>query len=127
MAQEEMEVDLHPVAGYPVGTLQTLAPEPSGPAALSSHIAVLGEGGGSAAALPADDAVVSPGAGAGEAAAEPELQTGPAVAPSGQQRLQGPFEQQQPQPVPQLTQRPPARRARRQQRLGGSQRTVGAR
>ncbi|NWY29671.1 RFWD3 ligase, partial [Pheucticus melanocephalus] len=127
MAQEEMEVDLHPVAGYSVEALQTLAPEPSGHAALSSHIAVLGEGGGSAAALPADDAVGSPSAGAGEAAAEPELQTGPAVAPSGQQRLQGPLEQHQPLPVPQLTQRPPARRARRQQRLGGSQRTISAR
>ncbi|KAF2978881.1 hypothetical protein EK904_006131, partial [Melospiza melodia maxima] len=127
MAQEEMEVDLHPVAGYSMQTLPALAPEPSGHPALSSHMAVLGEGGGSAAALPAAGAVVSAGSGAGEAAAEPELQTGPALAPGGQQRLQGPLEQPQPLPVPPLTQRPPARRARRQQRLGGSQRTIGAR
>ncbi|CAN8186846.1 unnamed protein product [Coccothraustes coccothraustes] len=128
MAQEEMEVDLQPVAGYSVETLQTLALEPSGHTVLSSHIPVLGEGGGSAAALPADDAVVTPSAGAREAAEEPDLQTGPATAPSGLQRLQGPFDQSQPPPVPQLSQRPPpARRARRQQRLGGSQRTISAR
>ncbi|XP_059713190.1 E3 ubiquitin-protein ligase RFWD3 [Haemorhous mexicanus] len=127
MAQEEMEVDLQPVAGYSVETLQTLAPEPSGHTALSSHIPVLGEGGGSAAALLADDAVVTPSAGAREAAAEPDLQTGPATVPSGLQRMQGLFDQSQPLPVPQLTQRPPARRARRQQRLGGSQRTISAR
>ncbi|XP_062355949.1 E3 ubiquitin-protein ligase RFWD3 [Cinclus cinclus] len=128
MAQEEMEVDLHPVAGYSVETLQTLAPEPSGHTALS-HIPVLGEGGGdSTAALPADrDAVVTPNAGiTGEAAAEPELQMNPATAPSGLQRLQEALDLYQ-QPVPQLTQRPQVRRARRQQRIGGSQRTISAR
>ncbi|NXR25683.1 RFWD3 ligase, partial [Cinclus mexicanus] len=128
MAQEEMEVDLQPVAGYSVETLQTLAPEPSGHTALS-HIPVLGEGGGgSTAALPADgDAVVTPNAGTtGEAAAEPELQMNPATAPSGLQRLQEALDLYQ-QPVPQLTQRPQVRRARRQQRIGGSQRTISAR
>ncbi|NXA90643.1 RFWD3 ligase, partial [Melanocharis versteri] len=128
MAQEEMEVDLQPVAAYSVETLQTLALEPSGHAALSSHIPVLGEGGGSAAALPADDAVVTPNAGTtSEAAAEPDPQLSPARAPSGLQRLQGVFDPHQPQPVPQLTQRPQVRRARRQQRIGGSQRTISAR
>uniref|UniRef100_H0Z7E4 RING-type E3 ubiquitin transferase n=1 Tax=Taeniopygia guttata TaxID=59729 RepID=H0Z7E4_TAEGU len=127
MAQEEMEVDLQPVAGYSVETLQTLVPEPSGHTALSSHLPVLGEGGGSAAALPAEDAAVTASAGAREAAAEPDLQTGPATAPSGLQRLQGALDQYQPLPVPQLTQRLPVRRARRQQRIGGSQRTIGAR
>ncbi|NXY08957.1 RFWD3 ligase, partial [Pteruthius melanotis] len=128
MAQEEMEVDLQPVAGYSVETLQTLAPEPSGHAALSSHVPMLSEGGGSAAALPADDAVVTANAGtAREAAAEPDPPPNPATAPSGLQRLQGVFELYQPLPVPQLTQRPQARRARRQQRVGGSQRTISAR
>ncbi|NXB13902.1 RFWD3 ligase, partial [Rhagologus leucostigma] len=128
MAQEEMEVDLQPVAGYSVESLQTLAPEPSGHAALSSHVPLLGEGGGSAAALPADDAVVTPSAGTTrEAAAEPDPPPSPATAPSGLQRLQGAFDLYQPLPVPQLTQRPQLRRARRQQRVGGSQRTISTR
>ncbi|RLW01320.1 hypothetical protein DV515_00008190 [Chloebia gouldiae] len=127
MAQEEMEVDLQPVAGHSLETLQTLAPEPSGRTALSSHIPVLEEGGGSSAALPAEDAVVTASAGAREAAAEPDLQTGPATAPSGLQRLQGALDQYQALPVPQLAQRLPVRRARRQQRIGGSQRTISAR
>uniref|UniRef100_A0A8C0V0Q3 RING-type E3 ubiquitin transferase n=1 Tax=Cyanistes caeruleus TaxID=156563 RepID=A0A8C0V0Q3_CYACU len=127
MAQEEMEVDLHPVAGYSVETLQTHAPEPSGHPELSPLIPVLGEGGGSAAAFPADDAVVTPDAGTREAAPDPELQTGPATAPSGLERLQGAFDLYQPLPVPQLTQRPQVRRARRQQRIGGSQRTISTR
>ncbi|NXC55504.1 RFWD3 ligase, partial [Aleadryas rufinucha] len=128
MAQEEMEVDLQPVAGYSVETLQTLAPEPSGDAALSSHVPVLGEGGGSAAALPADDAVVTPSAGTTrEAAAEPDPPPSPGMAPSGLQGLQGAFDLYQPLPVPQLAQRPQVRRARRHQRVGGSQRTISAR
>ncbi|NXA74878.1 RFWD3 ligase, partial [Thryothorus ludovicianus] len=128
MAQEEMEVDLQPVSGYSVETLGTLAQEPSGHTELSSHIPVLGEGGGSAAALPADRAVVTPNAATtGEAAAEPDLQTAPATAPSGLQRLQGTFDLNQPLPVPQLTQRPQVRRTHRQQRIGGSQRTISTR
>ncbi|NWV83922.1 RFWD3 ligase, partial [Dasyornis broadbenti] len=128
MAQEEMEVDLQPVPGYPVENLQTLPLEPSGHAALSSHIPMLGEGGGSTAALPADDAVVTPNAGTTrETAAEPDSPPGPAMAPSGLQRLQGTFDPYQPLPVPQLTQHPQVRRALRQQRIGGSQRTISAR
>ncbi|NWW05305.1 RFWD3 ligase, partial [Oreocharis arfaki] len=128
MAQEEMEVDLQPVAGYSVETLQTLAPEPSGHAALSSHVPMLSEGGGGAAALPAGDAVVTPSAGTTrEAAAEPDPPPSPATAPSGLQRLQGAFDLYQPLPVPQLTQQPQVRRARRQQRVGGSQRTISTR
>ncbi|NWI42546.1 RFWD3 ligase, partial [Picathartes gymnocephalus] len=129
MAQEEMDVDLQPVAGYSVETLGTLGLEPSGHAALSSHIPVLGEGGGSAAALPADDAVVTPNAEnpTREAAAGSDPQPSPAMAPSGQQRLQGAFDLYQPLPVPQHTQRPQVRRALRQQRIGGSQRTISAR
>ncbi|XP_039577415.1 E3 ubiquitin-protein ligase RFWD3 [Passer montanus] len=119
MAQEEMEVDLQPVAGYSVETLQTFSPEPSGPTALSSHIPVPGEGGGSAAALPADHG--TPGAAAGGAAAEPDLHTSPARARRGLQGLRGALEQQQALPLPQ------PRRARRQHRLGGSQRTPSAR
>ncbi|NXH40226.1 RFWD3 ligase, partial [Dicaeum eximium] len=114
MAQEEMEVDVRHVAGDSEETLQTL--EPSGPAVLSAP--VLAEGGGSAAARPAAHGAVTPSAGAREAAAEPDL------APSGLQRPQGVFEPSQALPVPQ---RPPARRAHRQQRLGGSQRTIGTR
>ncbi|NWW77717.1 RFWD3 ligase, partial [Climacteris rufus] len=125
MAQEEMEVDLQPGAGYSVENLRTLFPEPSGHSALSSHVPVLGEGGGSTAALPADDAVVTPNSGTTrEAAAGPDPPPSPATAPSGLQRLQGAFDLYQPLPVPQLTQRPQARRARRQQRVGGSQRTI---
>ncbi|NXS77801.1 RFWD3 ligase, partial [Erpornis zantholeuca] len=128
MAQEEMEVDLQPVAGNSVETLRTLAPEPSGHAALSSQVPVLSEGRGSTAALPADDAVVTPNAGTTrEAAAEPDPPLSPAMAPSGLQRLQGAFDLYQPLPVPQLTQRPQVRRARRQQRVGGSQRTISTR
>ncbi|NWV60798.1 RFWD3 ligase, partial [Malurus elegans] len=127
MAQEEMEVDLQPAAGYPVENLQALPPEPSGHTALSSHVAVLGEGGGSAAALPADDDVVTPNAATREAAAEPDPPPSPATAPSGLQRLQGVFDPYQLLPVPQLTQRPQVRRALTQQRIGGSQRTISAR
>ncbi|NXE98046.1 RFWD3 ligase, partial [Menura novaehollandiae] len=125
MAQEEMEVDLQPAAGYLVENLRTLPLEPSGQAALLSHVPVLAEGGGSTAALPADDADVTPNAGTTrEAAADPP--PSPATAPSGLQRLQGTFDPYQPLPVPQLTQRPQVRRARRQQRIGGSQRTIRA-
>ncbi|NXM26784.1 RFWD3 ligase, partial [Oxyruncus cristatus] len=125
MAQEEMEVDLQVVAGYPVENLRTLPTEPSGHAVLSSHAPVLGEGGGSAAVLPADDAVVTPNPGTREAAAEPDPPLSPAL--RGLQRLQGMLDPNQPLPGPQITQRPRAGRARRQQRAGGSQRTVSAR
>ncbi|NXP60330.1 RFWD3 ligase, partial [Chloropsis cyanopogon] len=127
MAQEEMEVDLQPVAGYSVETLGTLAPEPSAHTELPSHVAVLGGGGGGAAALPADAAAVAPSAGTGEAAAEPDLQAGPATAPRGLQGLPGALDPHQAVPVPQLTQRPQGRRARRQQRAAASQRTVSSR
>ncbi|NWI54005.1 RFWD3 ligase, partial [Calyptomena viridis] len=124
MAQEEMEVDLQPVAGYSVENLGTLPTEPSDHGVLSSPAPVLSEGGGNVAVLPADDAVVSPNPGTTrEAAAEPDPPLSPAL--RGLQRLQGTFDPHQ--PVPQLTQRPQARRARTQQRIGGSQRTVSAR
>ncbi|NXW57978.1 RFWD3 ligase, partial [Eurystomus gularis] len=128
MAQEEMEVDLQPVAGPAVENPRTLPPEPSGHTALASSAPALGEGGGSSSVVvvPADDTVVTPSAGmAGEAASEPDQQLGPAVALNGLQRLQGAFDLFR--PVPQVTQRPPTRRARRQRRIGGSQRTVSAR
>ncbi|XP_027502496.1 E3 ubiquitin-protein ligase RFWD3 [Corapipo altera] len=126
MAQEEMEVDLQIVAGYPVENLRTLPTEPSGHAGLSSHAPVLGDGGGSAAVLPADDAVVTPNPGTTrEAAAEPDPPLSPAL--RGLQRLQGTLDPNQPLALPQLTQRPQAGRARRQHRVGGSQRTVSAR
>ncbi|NXN06450.1 RFWD3 ligase, partial [Indicator maculatus] len=126
MAQEEMEVDLQPVAGYSTETLGRLSPERSGLALLSSHGPALGDGGGgSLAVLPADDAVVTPSAGAsGEAAAGPASQPAPAAL-HGLQRLQGALDP--PRPLPQATQRPRVRRARGQQRVGGSQRTVSTR
>ncbi|NXK21690.1 RFWD3 ligase, partial [Arenaria interpres] len=129
MAQEEMEVDLQPVIAYPVEDLRTLPTEPSGHAALSSGAPALGEGGGgSVTVLPADDAVVTPNAGTRrEAAAEPDPQPSPASALNGLQRLQGPLDPHRPLPVPPVTQRPRVSRARRQQRIGGSQRTVSAR
>ncbi|NWQ67413.1 RFWD3 ligase, partial [Neopipo cinnamomea] len=126
MAQEEMEVDLQVVAGYPVEQLRTAGPEPSGQAALSSHAALPAGGGGSAAVPPADDAVVPPNPGTTrEAAAGPAPPLSPAL--RGLQRLQGAMDPNQPLPVPQPAQRPRARRARREPRAGGSQRTVRAR
>ncbi|NXF11605.1 RFWD3 ligase, partial [Smithornis capensis] len=125
MAQEEMEVDLQPEAGYSVENLRTLPPEPSGHGVLPSPAPVLSEGGASAAVLPAEDAVVSPNPGPREAAAEPDPPPSPAL--RGLQRLQGTLDPHQPLPVPQLTQHPQARRARRQQRIGGSQRLISAR
>ncbi|NWH18994.1 E3 ubiquitin-protein ligase RFWD3 [Grus americana] len=128
MAQEEMEVDLQPVAGYSVENLGTLPTEPSDHTALSSSDPVLGEGGGRVTVPPADDAVVIPNAGATrEAAAEPDQQLSPASALNRLQRLQGPFDAYWQLPVPQVAQRPRVRRARRQQRIGGSQRTISAR
>ncbi|KAM6381066.1 E3 ubiquitin-protein ligase RFWD3 isoform 1-T1 [Pluvialis apricaria] len=128
MAQEEMEVDLQPVAGYSVENLRTLPTEPSGHAALSSPAPVLGEGGGSVTVLPADDAVVIPNAGTTrEAAAEPDPQLSSASAINGLQRLQGAFDLYRPLPVPWVTQRPRVRTARRQQRISGSRRTASAR
>ncbi|NWU78044.1 RFWD3 ligase, partial [Onychorhynchus coronatus] len=123
MAQEEMEVDLQAVAGYPVENLETRPLEPSGHAELPSQAPVLAEGGGSAAVPPADDAVVTPNPGTTrEAAAEPDPLLSPAL--RGLQRLQGTLGRAQALPVPQLTQRPHARGAPRQQRAGGSQLTV---
>ncbi|NXG50700.1 RFWD3 ligase, partial [Psilopogon haemacephalus] len=108
MAQEEMEVDLQPVAGYSVDNL----------ASLSSHVSALGEGGSSLAELPADAAVVTPSVGArGEAAAQPGSQPAPAAL---QQRLQAALDPARPQ-------RPRVRRNRGQQRTGGSRRTVSTR
>ncbi|NXW24952.1 RFWD3 ligase, partial [Circaetus pectoralis] len=128
MAQEEMEVDLQPVAGYSVENLRTLPTEPSGHTALLSRAPVLDEGGGSVTVLPADDAVVIPNAGTTrEAAAEPDPQLGPAVALNGLQRLQGALDPYRPFHMPQVTQRLRVRRGRRQQRIGGSQRTISAR
>ncbi|NWR34680.1 RFWD3 ligase, partial [Tachuris rubrigastra] len=120
MAQEEMEVDLQVVAGYPVEHLGTGPPESSAHAVLPSQAPVLAEGGGSAAVLPADDAVVTPNPGtAREAAAEPD--------PPALRGLQGPLDPNQRLAVPQLTQRPQVRRAARHQRAAASQRTVSAR
>ncbi|XP_010138793.1 PREDICTED: E3 ubiquitin-protein ligase RFWD3 [Buceros rhinoceros silvestris] len=123
MAQEEMEVDLQLVAGFSVENVRTLPAEPSGP-----RPPALSEGGGSAAVLPADDAAATPSAGpTREAAAEPDLQLGPAAALNRLQRLQGAFDSYWPLPAPQIAQHPRVRRARRQQRVGGSQRTASTR
>ncbi|NXG68883.1 RFWD3 ligase, partial [Baryphthengus martii] len=127
MAQEEMEVDLQPVAGSAVESLQMLPAEPSSQAALSSGAPALSEGGGSSvAALAGDDAVVAPSAGATrEAAPEPDPQLGPATVLNMLQRLQGAFEPYW--PVPRVTRRRPVTAARRRQRTVVSQRTVSAR
>ncbi|NXS61637.1 RFWD3 ligase, partial [Brachypteracias leptosomus] len=122
MAQEEMEVDLQAVAGPAVENPRMLSPEPSGHSALSFGAPALDEAGGSSIeAVPADDTVVTSSAGTREAAPEPDQQLGL----SGQQRLQGPLGLFR--AVLQVTQRPPVRRARRQRRIGASQRTVSAR
>ncbi|NXN32099.1 RFWD3 ligase, partial [Nycticryphes semicollaris] len=128
MAQEEMEVDFQSVAAYSVENLRMLPTEPSGHAALSSHAPVLGERGDSITVLPAEDAVVTPTAGTTrEVAAEPDPQLSPASAPNGLQRLQEPLDPNRLLPVPQVTQHLQVRRPHRQQRIGGSQRTVSAR
>ncbi|XP_010716209.1 E3 ubiquitin-protein ligase RFWD3-like isoform X2 [Meleagris gallopavo] len=105
MAQEEMEVDLQPVAPAP-----------------SSR-------GGSIIVLSDDEVVTLSTADAPrEAAADPDQQANPPSALIGLLRLQGAFEQHQLLPGPQITQRPRVRRgARRQPRVSGSQRTVSAR
>ncbi|XP_061863410.1 E3 ubiquitin-protein ligase RFWD3 isoform X2 [Colius striatus] len=127
MAQEEMEVDLQPVAGYSAESLGTLPIEPSSQAALSSHAPVLSEDRGSGTVLPADEAVGIPSVGTREAAAQPDVLLGPASALSGLQRLQGAISLYQPPPVSPVMQQPRMRRARRQQRIGGSQRTISTR
>ncbi|XP_057271180.1 E3 ubiquitin-protein ligase RFWD3 isoform X2 [Pezoporus wallicus] len=115
MAQEEMEVDLQAEAGSSTENSNTLSTEPTGHAVLSSQALALSEG-DSAAALLADDTVVTPNAGTEEAAAEPDPQLCPVTAPSVLQRLQG-------VQVMHLW----VRRGRSHQQLGGSQRTISAR
>ncbi|NXK78400.1 RFWD3 ligase, partial [Amazona guildingii] len=116
MAQEEMEVDLQAEAGSSAENPNTLSTEPSGDTVQSSQVPGLNEGGDNAAVLPADDTVVIPNAGTEEAAAEPDPQLCPVVAPSVLQRLQR-------AQVMHLW----VRRGRSQQRVGGSQRTVSTR
>lgn len=117
MAQEEMEVDLQPVADYPAESHRMLPPEPSG------HATVLSSEGGSVTVISDDEAVGTSSAGTGQAAAGPDH---PAH-PSGLQRFPGVFDQLLLVPGPQAATQPRVRRARRQQRIGGSQRTVSAR
>ncbi|KAM4638613.1 E3 ubiquitin-protein ligase RFWD3 isoform 7-T8 [Amazona ochrocephala] len=116
MAQEEMEVDLQAEAGSSTENPNTLSTEPSGHTVQSSQVPGLNEGGDSAAVLPADDTVVIPNAGTEEAAAEPDPQLCPVMAPSVLQRLQR-------AQVMHLW----VRRGRSQQRVGGSQRPVSTR
>ncbi|NWX92186.1 RFWD3 ligase, partial [Nothoprocta pentlandii] len=128
MAQEEMEVDLQPVAGVPGQDHGTLVSEHSDPG--EPRAPALGGQGSDAAVLPADGALVASDAAAAETAANPQEQPPSASALRGLQRLWAAFEQQQQQqllPGPQGTQRPRVRRARGQQRVGGSQRTVSTR
>ncbi|KAM6252716.1 E3 ubiquitin-protein ligase RFWD3 isoform 1-T2 [Porphyrio hochstetteri] len=128
MAQEEMEIDLQPAAGYSVENPGMLPAEPSGHAGLSSHVLALGEGGDRITIPPAYNAVVIPNAGTTRgAAAEPDPQLSPASPLTRLQRLQGALDPHRSLPVPQVPQRPRVRRTRRQQRIGGSQRTVSAR
>ncbi|NXI71648.1 RFWD3 ligase, partial [Anseranas semipalmata] len=128
MAQEEMEVDLQPVASYSIEHHRTLPTEPSAHTALSSHAPVLSDEGGSITVVSDDEVVsVSNADTTREAAADPDRQADPAPALNGLQRFPGTFDQHQLLPGPQGTQRPRVRRARRQQRIGGSQRTVSAR
>ncbi|XP_025963179.2 E3 ubiquitin-protein ligase RFWD3 [Dromaius novaehollandiae] len=125
MAQEEMEVDLQPVASYHVENHRTLLSEHADHRVL--HAPALREEGDDVTVLPADGAVVVSNADTTRTAADPDQQSGSASALQGLQRLRGAFDQQQLLPVPQIMQRPRMRRARRQQRIGGSQRTVSAR
>lgn len=114
-----MEVDLQPVADDPAENHRTLPPEPSG------HTVVLSSEGGGVTIISddEDEAVGTSSAGTGQAAAGPNHP----VNPSGLQRFPGLLDQLPLVPGPQAVARPRVRRARRQQRIGGSQRTVSAR
>ncbi|XP_065589538.1 E3 ubiquitin-protein ligase RFWD3 [Cyrtonyx montezumae] len=128
MAQEEMEVDLQPVVNYSLENQGTLSAEPAAHTALSSQAPVLSSGGAGALVLSDDEAVTTSTVDATrEAAAAPDQQANPSSALVGLLRLQGASDQHQPLPGPQVTQRPRVRRARRQPRVGGSQRTGSAR
>ncbi|OXB54284.1 hypothetical protein ASZ78_002911 [Callipepla squamata] len=128
MAQEEMEVDLQPVVNYSLENQGTLPAEPAAHTALPSQAPVLGSGGAGTVVLSDDEAVTTSTADATRvAAADPDQQANPSSALIGLLRLQGASDQQQLLPGPQVTQRPRVRRARRQPRVGGSQRTVSAR
>ncbi|OXB74076.1 UNVERIFIED_CONTAM: hypothetical protein H355_003139 [Colinus virginianus] len=121
MAQEEMEVDLQPVVNYSLENQGTLPAQPS-------QAPVLGSGGAGTVVLSDDEAVTTSTADATRvAAARPDQQANASSALIGLLRLQGVSDPQQLLPGPQVTQRPRVRRARRQQRVGGSQRTVSAR
>ncbi|NWZ23266.1 RFWD3 ligase, partial [Asarcornis scutulata] len=119
MAQEEMEVDLQPVADDPAENHGTLPPEPSG------HTVVLSSEGGGVTIISddEDETVGASSAGTGQAAARPDHPANP----SGLQRFPGLLDQLPLVPGSQAVARPRVRRARRQQRIGGSQRTVSAR
>ncbi|XP_061231833.1 E3 ubiquitin-protein ligase RFWD3 [Neopsephotus bourkii] len=115
MAQEEMELDLQAEAGSSTENSNTPSTEPSGHAVLSSQALALSEG-DNAAALAADDTVVTLNAGTEEGAAEPGLPLCPITAPGVFRRLQG-------VQVMHLW----VRRGRSQQRSGDSHRTISAR
>ncbi|NXC41249.1 RFWD3 ligase, partial [Penelope pileata] len=124
MAQEEMEVDLQPVVSYSPENHSTLPTEPASHTALPSLAPARGDGGSSPIVL-SDDEVVSVSTDTPrEAAAAPERQGNPSSALNELQRLQGASDQL---PGPQVMQRLRVQRARRQQRVAASQRTVSAR
>ncbi|NXL95837.1 RFWD3 ligase, partial [Alectura lathami] len=125
MAQEEMEVDLQPVVSYSPEDHRTLPTVSPAHTVLPSRAVALGAGGGSVIVLSDDEGVSASTAATREAATAPGGQANPSSAPNRLQRLQGAFEQLLPGPP--VSQRPLARRARRQQRVGGSQRTLAAR
>lgn len=129
MAQEEMEVDLQPVVNYSLENQGMLPAEPAAHTALSSQAPVLSSGGSSTIVLSDDEEVVtvSTADATREAAADPDQQANPPSALIGLLRLQGASDPHQLLPGPQVAQRPRVRRARRQPRVGGSQRTVSAR
>uniref|UniRef100_A0A8B9UBJ4 RING-type E3 ubiquitin transferase n=1 Tax=Anas zonorhyncha TaxID=75864 RepID=A0A8B9UBJ4_9AVES len=119
MAQEEMEVDLQPVADDPAENHGTLPPEPSG------HTTVLSSEGGGVTIISddEDEAVGASSTGTRLAATRPNHPANP----SRLQRFPGLLDQLPLVPGPQAVARPQVRRARRQQSIGGSQRTVSAR
>ncbi|XP_062442354.1 E3 ubiquitin-protein ligase RFWD3 [Rhea pennata] len=125
MAQEEMEVDLQPVVSYHVENHRALLSEQSDDRV--PHTPALSEGGDAITVLPADGAVVVSNADTTRTTASPDQQSGSASSLRGPQRLREAFDQHQLLPVLQITQRPRVRRAGRQQRIGGSQRTVSTR
>ncbi|XP_074929919.1 E3 ubiquitin-protein ligase RFWD3 isoform X2 [Chelonoidis abingdonii] len=130
MAQEEMEVDLQPAVTYSVEHREAFPSDASDQALLSlpSNSPVPSEEAEGIVVPPADEEViVVSDADEAVTVAESDSQLNAAPSLDGLQRLHGVLELFQLQAAQQITRQPPARRIRRRQRGGGSQRTISTR